>query len=223
MTRPVSGRAAAVDGAHRVDDPAAAKLLTHEDYRAVLGAFLGHERSVSEAAQELRLGLDATLYRVRRLHHAGLLEVRSVQPRAGRAIKRYRAVHDAWFVPFEALPYADLEETFLQLHVAHAHAIARAAAKALRRSEWSGYRIERNEDGRLWMRGVRADGSGFGGAATDAGATDAMLELRLAPDDAWRLNRELTELVTRYTALDRSDEGPVNRIVMFASVPVDEA
>ncbi len=222
MTRPVSGRVAAADGAQRVDDPAAAKLLTHEDYRAVLGAFLGRERSVTEAAQELRLGLDATLYRVRRLHQAGLLEVRAVQPRAGRAIKRYRAVHDAWFVPFEALPYADLEETFLELHVAHARVIARAAARALGRSEWSGYRIERNEDGRLWMRGVRMDGSGVGSTAADAGATDAMLELRLAPDDALRLNRELTDLVTRYTALDRSADGPPNRIVMFASVPVEE-
>ncbi len=223
MTRPVSGRVAAVDGAQRVDDPAAAKLLTHEDYRAVLGAFLGRERSVSEAAQELRLGLDATLYRVRRLRQAGLLEVRSSRPRAGRAIKLYRAVHDAWFVPFEALPYADLEETFLELHVAHARTIARAAARALRRSEWSGYRIERNDDGRLWMRGVRMDGNGVGSPAADAGASDAMLELRLTPEDATRLNQELVDLVQRYTDLDRSDEGPPNRIVMFASVPVEPA
>ena len=222
MTRPATGRSGADLDAHRVDDPSVAKLLTKEDYRAVLGAFLGRERSVAEAAAELRLDLDATLYRVRRLHQAGLLEVRSVQPRAGRAVKRYRAVHDAWFVPFEALPYADLEETFLELHVGHAHVIARAAAHALQRSEWSGYRIERNEDGRLWMRGVRGDGSGFGIAAVDAGATDAMVELRLTPEDARRLNRELTELVTRYTALDRSDEGPTNRIVMLASVPVEE-
>ena len=221
MTRPASGRAASASGAHRVDDPAAAKLLTKEDYRTVLGAFLGRERSVGEAAAELRLGLDETLYRVRRLHQAGLLEVRATRPRAGRAVKLYRAVHDAWFVPFEALPYADLEETFLELHLAHARVIARAAAHALRRSEWSGYRIERLEDGRLWMRGVRADGSGYGSSADDEGATDAMVELRLAPDDARRLNAELTDLVQRYTALDRSDEGPTNRIVLFASVPVE--
>ena len=222
MTRPGSGRSASASGAHRVDDPASAKLLMQDDYRVVLGAFLGRERSVGEAAAELRLGLDATLYRVRRLHQAGLLEVRATRPRAGRAVKLYRAAHDAWFVPFEALPYADLEETFLELHVAHARMIARAAARALLRSDWSGYRIDRNEDGRLWMRGVRMDGGGFGSPAEDAGATDAMVELRLAPDDAQRLNRELTDLVQRYAALDRSDEGPPNRIVLFASVPVDE-
>ena len=221
MTRPGSGRAASASGAHRVDDPASAKLLMQEDYRVVLGAFLGRERSVGEAAAALRLGLDATLYRVRRLHQAGLLEMRATRPRAGRAVKLYRGAHDAWFVPFEALPYADLEETFLELHVAHARVIARAAARALRRSEWSGYRIERNDDGRLWMRGVRRNGGGFGSPAEEAGATDAMVELRLAPDDARRLNRELSDLVQRYTALDRSDEGPPNRIVLFASVPVE--
>ena len=220
MTRPDSGRAAGT-AAHRVDDPAAAKLLTQEDYRAVLGVFLGRERSVGEAATELRLGLDATLYRVRRLHQAGLLEVRATRPRAGRPVKLYRAVHDAWFVPFEALPYVDLEETFLELHLAHARVIARAAARALRRFEWSGYRIGRNEDGRLWMRGVRMGGSGFGSPVADAGATDAMLELRLAPEDATRLNRELVELVQRYADLDRSDEGPPNRLLQFASVPFE--
>jgi len=224
MTHPVSGRGVDVADAHRVDDPVAARLLMREDYRAVLGAFLGRERSVAEAAEALRTDLDAVLYRVRRLHAAGLLEVASVQPRAGRAIKRYRAKHDAWFVPFEALPYVDLEETFLELHVAHARVIARAAARALRRSEWSGYRIERNEDDRLWMRGVRADGTSLSATRAgqpDTGPTDAMLELRLAPADAVRLNQELVALLDRYASLDRSDEGPVNRVVLFASVPVD--
>jgi len=236
MKRPVSGRAGGAAGAHRVDDPAAAKLLTQEGYRAVLGVFLGSERSVGEVATELRLDLDATLYRVRRLHQVGLLEVCATRPRAGRTVKLYRAVHDAWFVPFEALPYADLEETFYELYVGHARVIARAAARALRRSEWSGYRIEVNDDGRLWMLGVRMDGSSFGGPAAEAGGniaggksaggkiaggTDAMLELRLAPEDAMRLNQELVELMRRFTALDRSEEGPANHVLLFASMPIE--
>jgi len=35
-----------------------------------------------------------------------------------------------------------------------------------------------------------------------------MVEIRLAPDDALRLNEELAALVQRYVALDRADEGP---------------
>jgi hypothetical protein len=221
MTPPISGRGADRAGAHRVDDPDAAKLLVHDGYRAVLDAFVGRELSVAEAAEELRLDLDATLYRVRRLHRAGLLVHSGTRPRAGRPVKLYRAAHDAWFVPFEVLPYADLEETFLELHVAHARMLARAAARALRDSAWSGYRIERGEDGQLWMRGGRADGATIDSAGGAAGPADAMVELRLAPDDAERLNRELVALIERYVALDRSDEGPANRMVTFASVPLE--
>lgn len=208
-----------------MNDPAAAKLLTNEGFRAVLEAFIGRERSVGEAAAELRLDLDATLYRVRRLHRAGLLLHSGARARAGRPVKLYRAAHDAWFVPFEALPYADLEETFLELHVAHARVLARAAARALRDSAWSGYRIERGDDGRLWMRGVRGDGSAYDAAGPTAGSaagpSDAMVELRLDPDDALRLNQELAALVQRYAELDRAHEGPPNRVVLFASVPLE--
>ena len=221
MTHPGFGSSTTPSSVHRVDDPAAAKLLTSERFRAVLEAFVGCQRSVAEAAEELRLGLDATLYRVRRLQRAGLLVHSGTRARAGRPVKLYRAAHDAWFVPFEALPYADLEETFLELHVAHARVLARAAARALRDSAWSGYRIERGDDGRLWMRGVCADGSVFDAAGRAAGPTDAMVELRLAPDDALRLNQEFAALVQRYVELDRSDEGPPNRAVLFASVPLE--
>lgn len=221
MAPPDSGSSVTPSGAHRVDDPVAARLLTNEGFRTVLDAFIGRERSVAEAAHELRLGLDATLYRVRRLHRAGLLELRGMRPRGGRPVKLYRAAHEVWFVPFESLPHADLEETFLELHVAHAHVMARAAARTLGDSAWSGYRIERDGEGRLWMRGVRADGSAFDAASGTPGPTDAMVELRLAPDDALRLNAELTALLQRYVALDRSDEGPANRAVLFASVPLE--
>jgi hypothetical protein len=158
---------------------------------------------------------------VGRLHRAGLLVHSGTRPRAGRPVKLYRAAHEAFFVPFEALPYADLEETFLELHVAHAQILAKAASRALRDSAWSGYRIERGDDGQLWMRGGRADGAAFEGAGGAAGPADAMVELRLAPDDAERLNRELVALLERYLALDRSDEGPPNRAVLFASVPLE--
>ncbi len=221
MTQPVSGRRAGVAGTHRVDDPEAARLLVDEGYRNVLDAFIGRERSVGEAAEALGLDLDATLYRVRRLHRAGLLVHSGTRPRAGRPVKLYRAAYEAFFVPFEALPYADLEETFLELHLSNARVMARAAARALRDSAWSGYRIRREDDGKLWMRGGRADGAAYDGAADPAGPADAMVELRLTRADAERLNREFVALIERYLALDRSDEGPPNRMVTFASVPLE--
>lgn len=207
------------DALARVDDPTVAKLLMDDAYRSVLGAFLGHDRSAGDAARSLGRDLDATLYRVKRLLRHGLLVRVGQRRRAGRPIAVYRSAHERWFVPFHALPYADLEETFRGLHVEHAHALARAAARALHGADWAGYRIERGADGQLWMHGVRDDGTPF--APGDLVATDAAVELHLTPDDARALGAELTALVQRYTGRSRSgDDAPANHLLVVASVPL---
>jgi hypothetical protein len=220
MTPPPSG-----SSPRRVDDPAAARLLMDATTREVFGCFLGRTRSVREAADVLARDLDAVLYRVRRLVATGLLEVVAVQPRAGRPIRRYRAVHDAWFVPFEALPYADLEETFLDLHVAHAARAARAAARWLADRPWAGYRIGVDEAGRMWMRGAAED-DGASGAEPPRllggldGPMDAGLELRLSPSDARSLHADLSALVATYER--RAEEGPANHLLLVISVPIGD-
>jgi hypothetical protein len=210
----------------RVDDPAAARLLMDATTRDVFGCFLGRTRSVREAADALGRDLDAVLYRVRRLVAAGLLEVAAVQPRAGRPIKRYRAVHDAWFIPFEALPYADLEETFLDLHVAHAARAARAAARWLADRPWAGYRIGLDASGRMGMRGAAQDDDAPDAEAPSLlggpdGPMDAGLELRLSPADARSLNADLAALVATYER--RAEAGPANRLLLVISVPIGTA
>jgi hypothetical protein len=221
MTGPRSG-----SRPHRVDDPAAARLLLDEATRAVFGCFLGHDRSVREAADLLGRDLDAVLYRVKRLLSAGLLEVVAVVPRGGRAVRRYRAPHDAWFVPFEVLPYADLEETFAALHRANGARAARAAARWLARSPWAGYVVERGDDGQVWLRGsgsvADAGGGGFVAPGGDpTGPLDATLDLRLSDVDAAALNAELADLVARYASLGRVAEGAAaNRMLQVVSVPL---
>jgi hypothetical protein len=210
----------------RVDDPAAARLLMDAAAREVFGCFLGRTRSVREAADLLGRDLDAVLYRVRRLHAVGLLEVAAIQPRAGRPIRRYRAVHDAWFVPFEALPYADLEETFLDMHVAHASRAARAAVRWLADRPWAGYRIGVDASGRMWMRGAAEDDDGLDAEPPTRlggldGPMDAGLELRLSPADARSLNADLAALVATYER--RAEEGPANRLLLVISVPIGSA
>jgi DNA-binding Lrp family transcriptional regulator len=194
--------------------------------RDVFGCFLGRTRSVSSAADALGRDLDTVLYRVRRLVATGLLEVAAVEPRAGRPIKLYRAVHDAWFVPYEALPYADLEEAFLDMHVGHATRAARAAARWLADRPWAGYRIGLDEAGRMWMRGAAEDGDQPGATAPRPlggldGPLDAGLELRLSPADARSLNADLAALVEDYER--RAEEGPANRLLLVISVPIGEA
>lgn len=221
VTHPSSGRSP-----HRIDDPAAARLLMDETTRAVFGCFLGADRSVREAADHLGRDLDAVLYRVKRLHAAGLLEVVAVVPRAGRPVRRYRAPHDAWFVPFEVLPYADLEEAFLALHRGTATRAARAAARWLARSPWAGYLVERGEDGQVWLRGSGAethDGGAPVAPVGDAtGPLDATLDLRLTDAQASALNEELADLVARYAELGgAADDGAMaNRLLQVISVPL---
>ena len=193
--------------------------------RDVFGCFLGRTRSVREAADALGRDLDAVLYRVRRLHAVGLLEVAAVQARAGRPIKRYRAVHDAWFVPFEALPYADLEETFLDLHAAYAARAARAAARWLARRPWAGYRIGVDATGRMWMRGAAEDDAAAGAEPPrrlggPGGLMDAGNEMRLSPADALALHDDLVALVATYEG--RAEEGPANWLLLVISVPLDD-
>lgn len=221
MTPPASG-----SSPRRIVDPAAARLLMEATTREVFGCFLGRTRSVKEAADALGHDLDAVLYRVRRLVAVGLLEVAAIEPRAGRAIRRYRAAHDDWFVPFEALPYADLEETFLDMHAAHAARAARAAVRWLADRPWAGYRIGVDAAGRMWMRGAAGDDDVHGSDPPRMlggldGPMDASVDLRLSQEDARSLSADLAALVARYERL--AQDGPANRLLFVVSVPLGDA
>lgn len=87
-----------------VTDSAMARLLTNLDAVACLGPFLERDRSVAEAAAHQQRPLARVHYWVRRLHDGGLLTVASEQARAGRPIKRYRAVASRFRVPADLLP-----------------------------------------------------------------------------------------------------------------------
>ena len=212
----------------RADDPLAARLLLDEDARDVLGVFLGRSRSAQEAASELGRDLDGVLYRIKRLLQAGLLMVVEERLRSGRPVKVYRSTFDSWFVPFEALPYVDVEDTLSALHVAQGRRVARAAARHLVRTPWAGFFVERREDGRVWMVGASAGAHGGGERAAPAGdepsggAMDATVELRLTAEDARELNQDLQALVDRYMAKSSDREKTPNRLLTVASVPIDE-
>ncbi len=224
MTRPASG-----SSPHRIEDPAAARLLMDATSREVFGCFLGRDLSVGEAADLLERDLDAVLYRVRRLHAAGLLDVVAVQRRAGRPVRRYRAPHPLWFVPFEALPYADLEETFASMAHAQIDRAARASARWLARDPWAGYLIGLGEDGQVWLRGTREAPTASTSAQPDpaqlaryGGPLDLGLDLRLTLEQTQALNAELFALVSKYAELGAVPSGAgANRLLYVTSVPLE--
>ncbi len=146
MTDPDSGSFPA-GNFHTVSDPTQARLLTEPKSKAFFKPFLAAERSASEAAAELGCGLSRVLYRIKTLLDAGLLEPTREKKRKGRAIKYYRSVHDAYFVPFVLTPYATLEER-LEAQAAPIFAdLIRSYADALGRSERYGNYLFRTTDG----------------------------------------------------------------------------
>jgi predicted transcriptional regulator len=210
----------------RAEDVLSARLLVDEEAREVLGVFLGRSRSAQEAASELGRPLDAVLYRVKRLLAAGLLVMVDQRLRGGRPIKVYRSTFDSWFVPFEALPYADVEEALRAIHVANAERIARAEARHLTRTPFAGFCIERRGDGRIWMYGSSGEIPSAAAVVPRGGlghgAADWTVDLHLSAADARALNEALIALVERFMARSAGPSETPNRLLVVASVPLEE-
>lgn len=139
-----------VDALFEVTDPAQARILTDPDRVRFLLPFLGRERTIGQAAAALGVTGNALLYRVRRMVEAGLLQVVAERPRAGRAIKVYRSIHDGYRVPMSAMHYDDLRhrvDTHGRRMIAD---LAAAYTAALLDAPHHDRVITRNRDGEVW-------------------------------------------------------------------------
>lgn len=149
MTLPQSGSSQS-GSFHAVTDAEQARLLTDPRSRDFFKPFLARERGVTQAAAELGCSLSTLLYRVRTFVRAGLLQVSREERRAGRAIKHYRSVHDAYFVPFRLTPHATLEERLSVQAAPIFGQLIRAYASALTASDLSGQHLLRDQGGVVW-------------------------------------------------------------------------
>lgn len=186
-------------------DPAGAARLMNGWEMRYLGPFLGREASLSQAARELGVSIARLQYQVRRLQAEGLLRVAGLERRGRRELRRYRAVADVVFVPFELMSPATVEAAMLRADQPWLHFFLRALAQIWheRPGEW-GMRLE--GDG---LGGVRASivaqperAVDLSDAAMPAVLTGGWItDLRLDFQDAKALQAELSELLARY--LDR--------------------
>ena len=92
-----------LSSALRVEAPDRAAALVDPARRRILTAFMGRERSLSEAAGTLAMPLNRLAYHVGALLRLRLLRVTREQKRAGRPIRYYRAVADRFLVPAAAM------------------------------------------------------------------------------------------------------------------------
>ncbi|MFC4455359.1 helix-turn-helix domain-containing protein [Deinococcus sonorensis] len=185
-----------------VRDPAAAKFLSDPARRRYLEPFLGMERSVPEVARGLHEHPNSVLYRVRQLQAVGLLHFVREVPRRGRPEKRYRAVADRFYLPFDATTHADVthaltvDGTFVNTVLQRD--IERWLHTHVGPGEWM---LEfSGEGGRAHMRRVRTDGQPIGTlSAPDADFLDVFaLGFPMSPADAALFREDLRALLTRY-------------------------
>ena len=80
--------------------------------------FTRSPKSLAQAAAELGMNLQRLHYHVGRLTALGLLQVVEHRPRAGRAIKLYRASYDSFFIPDHIAPRGFSDALRDELHEA---------------------------------------------------------------------------------------------------------
>ena len=182
-----------------VQEAEQARLLSDIKTRTYFEPFLAREMTVSAAAKEVGCSLHAMLYRVRILIEAGLLRITRTAARAGRPIKHYRSVHDAYFIPLELTPYAELEERLRVQFAPSAELLTQAWSHLLREIGQHGRRLYRDSAGFIFSDSGEQRQHFLDYAQLDfPAAFDFFLELHLPQNEAKRLQLELLELYKRY-------------------------
>ncbi len=182
------------------------RALSDPEARRVLAPFVGQERTVSQAAAELGMDGNALLMRVRRFVRLGLLKVVREEPRKGRAVKVYRAVTDGFFVPYTASPFDTPEAWLVADYAERERRLARGAMRTglawgeARGMPTFGKRVFKRPDGVLEADFAFSFGAGADLLAAEAPAVASyFVETELDDESAKQLQRELFDLLRRYT------------------------
>lgn len=192
---------------YRVDSEEQARLLSRPKGSNFIHPFVGREATVSAAALAVGCSVQTMHYRVKQLLAAGLLYIVREEKRAGRALKHYRAVSDAFFVPDDLTHHADLEERFLTDFQPTLTAIAKGLADGIRRE---------GRTGQCKFRDGRGGVASYGCVERPNQAiefnldypfrrpnTDRRGDIYLTDDEARQLGRELRGLFEQYIQLPR--------------------
>lgn len=190
LPRPLAVTTAAA--AQTLADPARQRLLT---------PFLGRDCTVAQAAAELGVAPNSLLYRVKRAEAAGLLRVVRETPRAGRTVKVYRSVADAFYAPFALTRAATLEALLAAMEAPCKAAFYRGVAQAMTQAETEvGFIVWRSAENEVRTRFAAGPDRLFDPLA--AAAPSALPfwspEVWLEPDDAKALLGEMVSLIERY-------------------------
>ena len=195
-------------------DPERAAELLEPNSLKFLEPFIGRDCTADQVAGEMGISLNTLLYQIKRLLKLGFLEITQEIPRRGRSIKRYRAVAEIFFIPFDAthfaMPADMLMREFEPLYKKFLEHFLQAAMQMvnLQTAKEIGISVSQNEDGRLVVRhGPHPlKPIDLNPLEPTAPAILSLWEdqLRLDFTDAKAFQLELFELLERYKAKDGS-------------------
>ena len=211
-----------VNSIHEVTGEYAATLLMNPKTRRLLTPFVGAEKSIKEASQELDIKVASYYPYVKKFEENGLLEVGQTLPRAGKAVKLYRSVADEFFVPHTAAPvmayYEKLESTNQKiLWQAILKSVMENTAEA---STW-GMRIYKHPDIGLSAMGAWSMGEPWD-LTENAGPIflPYWRNLSLSRERAQAMQKELLGVLERYT---QEQDGPDAYFLRIAMAPLPKS
>lgn len=207
-----------------VRDPFAAQLCLSPEYTLVLQHLMRREWSVAPLAVACARPLNATHRRVRRLVAAGLVTGTRLEPRRGRPVRHYRAVSDAFLIPYHLTALGSLED-LVSLHeesfqTRFWQAVVRAGVKLVQREEDIALRLYRSGDEVNFDITPRAEAFDLTDLLHGSGPALSVEwgHLQLSREDAKALQRELYELRLRY-ASRRGPERYLYRLNLAPDLP----
>lgn len=207
---------------HRVTDEEQAAIIADPVRAQFLRPFLGQECTVTSAAAQVSVSPNALLYRVGRMLDVGLLRVVREEPRAGRAVKVYRSVHDGYLVPMEAMRYDDLRHRLQRHGRVLSQQLTEAYARVLERSGTRGARVfARTSAGDLWSSDLTPAANHRGQPAHFSDAT-----VWLTRGEATRVRQILLEATERALSDGRAARPGDPRqpyLVVAAILPVPDS
>lgn len=179
---------------------AAAAVLLDAEARRWFIPFFAQTSSVSDAAKVLGEKPNSVLYRVRRWLELGLLQVEREELRRGRQVRYYRSTADAFFVPQRASSTEDFVALLEYTNTPFLETLYRnvVAAVASLSPDW-GVQFSRTDAG-ICIVAASEPGTILDPSPQDSPAVFGQFtRLRLDFEDAKTFQRELSELLDRYT------------------------
>ncbi len=202
---------------HHVNQHDVVRALVDPTIRQFLEPFLGRECTIKTAAEHLKISPNSVLYRVNRLLELGLVHITRIEPRRGRAIKYYQSVADAFLATFEHFNEASVKELYASHESANLEmfslAMARVGSRIGLMASDIVFTLSRTSSGDVNAEiKLARNGKSLDLMNPDLPAAGGSWSfLRLDPQDAKSLQRELLEIQRRYEAR-RGTDGYVLRL-----------